>query len=143
MLLGDLVHDGQTQARAVNVGAQRAVERLQHECALVFRDARPVVLDLQNHHAAEAVQQHTRSDDAIPAGIVDGVVHQVARHLLQQGRIAFHQAIRGHLFGPFVTQVDPVLQRPWNGVLHDPLHEPGEVDARGRQRAAGGFGAGE
>jgi hypothetical protein len=68
VLLRDLAHDGQAQAAAVDVGAQRAVERPEDQLALGRRDAGAGVLDLQHDHLAEGVG-HTRAVTVPPGGV--------------------------------------------------------------------------
>ena len=91
MLGGDLVHDRQAQAGAIHIGAQRTVERLEHLLALGWRDARPGVFDLQYHHLAERVIDHTHGDHAARGRVLQCVVHQVANQLAQQQCVAAHQ----------------------------------------------------
>ena len=147
MLLRNLQHDGQPQARAIGLGAQCAVKRLEHQLPLGQRNARPRVFHLQHQSLGNSVGQHAGRDDAWPVdagrGVIQGVVHQIAHQLLEQGRIAIHQhAWRAGLCA-LITQVNSFFKRTRNAFLHH-LHGDGsEVTGLADHGGATALGAGQ
>ncbi|MNR42709.1 hypothetical protein D3C85_1612500 [compost metagenome] len=81
--VGQLLHDGQTQARAglVDRGAGQAHELAEDALAIRIRDAAPGVADQHPHRLAVAPRpdQHPA-----PVGVADGVGDQVLQHGAQQ-----------------------------------------------------------
>ncbi len=94
MLQRDLRTIARPRPAAVDVGAQRAVERLEHLLALGRGDARAGVLDLQHHHLAERVVDDAHRDRAAGRRVLQRVVDQVADQLAQQHARARHQRTR-------------------------------------------------
>ena len=94
VLVGDLLDDRQAQPAAVHVGAERAVERLEHLLALGLRNARAGVLHLQHHHLAVGVGHQPHGDGAAGRRVLQRVVDQVADQLAHQHRLA-DEARRG------------------------------------------------
>ena len=91
VLMRNFKHDGQTQARAIGLGTQYAVEGLKDAFALGHRNAWPRVFHLQ-HQFIFGIARNTRCHHPWVLNarrcVVQGVFNQVAHHLFEQGRVA-------------------------------------------------------
>ncbi len=137
VLLGDLLHDRQAEPAAVDIGAERAVEGLEHLFALVFGDTWSRILDLQHDDLPVRVGHQAHRHRAAGRGVLQRVVDQVADQLAHQHRLAV-QARRGGLrVGAFVAEVDALVHRARDEVAHDLRRE---LDQRHVLQAARLFG---
>ena len=76
----DFADDGQAQPAALRAAP---VETLEHPLALRLGNPRPIVLDLQHRR-----RQHPQHHIAALRRMGQGVIHQVAEQLVEQGRLA-------------------------------------------------------
>ena len=132
MLRRDLAHDGQAEAGAVDLGAERAVERLEHQFALGYGDARAGVLHLQHHDLPERVVDHPHRDGPAGRRVLQRVVDQVADQLAQQQRMAeylraLRVACQRRVARAFIAEVDAFFERARDEVAHRLGREPGQV----------------
>jgi len=124
MRLRDVADDRQPQSGASHRCVAATVEALEDAIALVFRNARAVVLDFE----ADRIAGHDAHGDAAAAAAMrDGVVDEVGDQLAQQQRVAAHANRR---WRRLVGDVDAALPRRRDQLQRRRLRQFAEVDRR-------------
>src|SRR4051812_27082967 len=83
----DLAHDGKAEPASCTRRTRHAIETLEHALALMQRNARAVVFDLEKRMRVALAGPHR--DVAAALRILERVVHQVRQRFAQEKCIAF------------------------------------------------------